>query len=65
LDPRITSGDDEETTGVGRKLLRRRRYSDAWWGLSRPSAPCRWCADGRNEPGHDGEDTIPVIVNAL
>jgi hypothetical protein len=20
---------------------------------------------GRNKPGHDGEDTIPVIVNAL
>jgi hypothetical protein len=27
-DPRITSGGDEETTCVGRKILRRRRYPD-------------------------------------
>jgi hypothetical protein len=31
-------------------------------GLSRPSAPCRSCADGRDEPSDDGEDTIPVTV---
>jgi hypothetical protein len=61
LDPRITSGDHEETTDVGRKLLRRRRYPDAWWGLSRPSARYRRCADGRTDPGDDGEDTVHSI----
>jgi len=63
INPRIKSGDgdDEETTCAGRKGSRRRRDPDAWWGLSRPTAPCRWCADGRNEPGHDGEDTIHPI----
>jgi hypothetical protein len=25
-----------------------------------PSAPHRSCADGRNTPGHDGEETAPL-----
>jgi hypothetical protein len=34
-------------------------------GVFRPSAPCRSCGDGRNTPGHDGEGTIPLILEVL
>src|SRR6185437_11574821 len=33
----------------------RRPDPPSWPGLTRPSAPGRWCVDGRVEPGHDGE----------
>ena len=30
--------------------------SPSWPGLTRPSTRCRWCADGRVKPGHDGTE---------
>ena len=30
--------------------------SPSWPGLTRPSTRCRWCADGRVKPGHDGKE---------
>ncbi len=41
----------------------------SWPGVSRPSAPRRWCADDRDTPGHDGErlrrPCIPAVLLPL
>ena len=54
-------GGDGERGGGGDFLNADARCGDccplpSWPGVSRPSAPHRPCADGRDTPGHDGDE---------